>query len=145
MLIKLIKRAAVVSLILVLPACSIYSLPGSAPAPVEERPEYGTVTRPPPPPDEPPDERSSDPGAIAAYGPLLTEAKNATARGDYERALTLLERAQRIDPDSPEIYLAMAVTHDARGDLSQAQASAERGLLYCSGGEHCESLRAYLP
>lgn len=143
MLIKLIERAAMVSLILVLPACSIYSLPGSTPAPVEERPEYSTV--PQPPSGEFPDERSSDPGAIAAYGPLLTEAKNATARGDYEHALTLLERAQRIDPDNPEIYLAMAVTHDARGDFSQAQASAERGLLYCSGGDHCDSLRAYVP
>ena len=136
-----IKWLAVIFLVSALPACSIYSLPGPAPAPIEERPDYGRGTTP----DavEIPGEDEDPIGASAAYGPLLDEAEIATARGDYERALTLLERSQRIDPDNPQIYLAMAETHDARGDYSQARAVAERGLLYCDGGKYCESLRAY--
>ena len=55
----------------------------------------------------------------------------------------LLERAQRIDPGSADIYLALAETHQARGDLSQARATAERGLLYCNGASQCGALRAY--
>ena len=42
-------------------------------------------------------------------------------------ALALLERAQRIDPDSAQIYLAMARTHEASGDGSQARATANAG------------------
>ncbi len=53
----------------------------------------------------------------------------------------MLERAQRIDPDSAEIYLAMARTHQASGDTSQARAVAERGLLYCNGRAECDALR----
>jgi tetratricopeptide (TPR) repeat protein len=127
-------------------ACSIYSVPGSTPAPVEDRPQSGdpgTVYSPKA--ETPAEVEHSDPGTIAAYGPLLDQAEAARARGDYEQALTLLERAQRIDPDNPKIYLAMAQTHDARGDYSQARATAERGLLYCRGGMDCESLRAFVP
>ena len=42
-----------------------------------------------------------------------------------------------------EIYLAMAATHQARGDISQARAVAERGLLYCNGTRECDALRSY--
>jgi tetratricopeptide (TPR) repeat protein len=126
--------------------CSVYSLPGSTPAPVEDRPDYGGYEAAPSPEVETvPDRDDSEPTTVAAYGPLLDQAETARTRGDYEQALTLLERAQRIDPDNPEIYLAMARTHDARGDYAQARAVAERGLLYCRGGMDCESLRAFIP
>ena len=79
----------------------------------------------------------------APYADLLKRAGTARDAGDYEQALALLERAQRIDPDSAEIYLALAQTHRARGDLSQARATAERGLLYCGTSSLCDALRAY--
>jgi Flp pilus assembly protein TadD len=74
---------------------------------------------------------------------LLAKAEQATGRGDYEEALALLERAQRIDPDSAEVYLGLARTHAARGDAAQARATAERGLLYCSSASQCEALRRF--
>ncbi|NQX88898.1 MAG: tetratricopeptide repeat protein [Halioglobus sp.] len=83
------------------------------------------------------------PPAGAAWRPLLAEAEQCTGRGDYERALALLERAQRIDPDSAEIYLGMARTHAARGDTSQAHAVAARGLLYCTSVNLCDALRPF--
>ena len=61
-----------------------------------------------------------------------------------KQALALLERAQRIEPDSAEIYVATARTHKAKGDAGQARAVAERGMLYC-GGTQCEALRAFIP
>jgi tetratricopeptide (TPR) repeat protein len=73
----------------------------------------------------------------------LDKAAQARSRGDYEESLALLQRAQRIDPDSAQIYLAMAATHQARGDTSQARAVAERGLLYCNGTHECDALRSY--
>ena len=114
---------------------------GGKPVPVEKEPEYTTVTPPATKPQ--PSSRPTQPSASAAYQPLLDKAGRATASGDYEQALALLERAQRIDPDSAEIYLSMAKTHQASGDVAQARATAERGLLYCRGSTECEALRAY--
>ena len=140
-----LRRAAVAVLMLGLSACSIYSLPGQQPAPVEPPPDHTQVTPPPAQPQTPPAATvpEIDPATQAAYQPLLQRAQQASARGDYEQALSLLERAQRIDPDSPDIYLAMARTHSARGDTAQAKATAERGLLYCVDPQQCEALRRY--
>jgi len=130
---------------LFLSGCSIYSLPGSEPAPVEPEPEYTPVepssetTTPEIPPTEP------QPDTSGAYKGLLDKANRAVGRGDYEQALALLERAQRIDPDAGDIYLSLAKTYRAKGDEKLAAATAERGMLYCDGVVQCEALRAYLP
>ena len=111
-----------------------------------------TETEPwlPPPPSSPPvtapqaPQRPAEPSTRAAYQPLLDGADAAAAGGDYEHALALLQRAQRIDPDSAQVYLGMARTHRARGDDAQARATAERGLLYCRTAPECDALRAYV-
>jgi tetratricopeptide (TPR) repeat protein len=119
--------------VLLATACASPGPGDSDSAPVETTvPDY-TVTRPLPP----------EAPASAAYRPLLEKATRAREQGDYEQALALLERAQRIDADSAEIYLAMAQTHSERGDVGQARAVAERGLLYCRSSRQCDALRAY--
>lgn len=132
-----------VCLLLSLSACSIYSLPGSQPAPVEKRPDDTHTTTPSPPAESTraPRREPADPAVRTAYQPLLDKAAQARNRGDYEQALALLERAQRIEPDSADIYLAISETHQARGDQSQCRASAQRGLLYCDSPSQCEALR----
>jgi hypothetical protein len=138
-------RGFTLCLVITISACSTYSLPGSTPAPVpvEKEPDYqGQTTPPHTTPESVP--RPSEPSVSSAYRPLLAKAEQATAQGDYEQALALLERAQRIDPDNAEIYLAMARTHDARGDSVQARATAERGLLYCASKSRCAALRGYV-
>lgn len=139
------------SLVLALGGCSIYSVPGSQPVPVETDPEYTPVTPPPATPERAPaptpapkPEPTREAPSTSAYQALLTKAESARDRGDYETSLALLERAQRIDPDNAEIYLNLAMTHEASGDRGQAKATAERGLLYCHGSVQCDALRAYL-
>jgi Tfp pilus assembly protein PilF len=80
-----------------LAGCSSYTPTEPAPAPVEKKPDY-TEVKP----------RQPEPSTTAAYQPLLDKAEQARQRGDYEQALALLERAQRIDADSADVYLAMA-------------------------------------
>jgi Tfp pilus assembly protein PilF len=140
---QLLCRSAVAGLVALLAACATYTPPpASAPAPAEQKPvtQPKVVTSPATVPQPP--HRPTTPSASAAWQPLLAKAEQATRRGDYEQALALLERAQRIDPDSAEVYLCMAQTHRAKGDAAQARATAERGLLYCATDAQCDALRA---
>ena len=126
-------------LLLALSGCTIYSPPGGR-APVETRPDPGGVEtqRPPETPQLPP---SAQPDAVHAYGGLLAKARAASAQGDYDGAIALLERAQRIDPDSAELYLELARTYTAQGRTDQARATASRGTLYCRSAAECAALR----
>ena len=132
------RPAVVVWLALLLAGCSVYSLPGQQ----EPAPPPPTTTAPPPPMPDQPAPPARDPNASNAYGGLVDKATAARSRGDYEQALALLERAQRIDPDSGEIYLELARTYTAKGDDASARATAERGLLYCRDDE-CAQLKAF--
>jgi hypothetical protein len=139
---QLLVRGAVLSLVILLTACATPAPPVRAPVPAQVPvPQRPIVTPPASVPKAPP--RPSTPSASAALQPLLLKAAQATERGDYEQALTLLERAQRVDPDSAEVYLGMAQTHRARGSVAQSKATAERGLLYCETDAQCNALRAY--
>lgn len=129
-----------VAMAVVISGCSVFQPEERPPAPVERPPAPAVVTPPPTAPQAP--ARPAEPSTAAAWKPLLARAQQAAGRGDYDQALALLERAQRIEPDSGEIYLQLARTHQARGDLTQARATAERGLLYCSGNAQCAALRA---
>ena len=137
-MVSLSRYLRVVLLALLATACASPGPEESAPAPVEKAPDHTSVKTVPgkaPAPAPAP--------ATAAYQPLIEKAAQARQRGDFEEALALLERAQRIDADSAEIYLAMAETHSARGDAGQARAVAERGLLYCRSASQCDALRQY--
>jgi Tfp pilus assembly protein PilF len=136
-------RGAMVAMIALLAACATTAPPSGEAPPVKpvEQPAQPTIVTPPPVKYETPP-RPATHSASAAWQPLLAKAQQAVERGDYEQALALLERAQRIDPDSAEVYLGMAETHLAKGDAAQARASAERGLMYCSSDAVCNALRA---
>ncbi len=137
----LVRKATIVVLALALAGCSAFLGTPPEPAPVVKQPPQPTAAPPVPTPQPP--ARPPQPSTSGAWQPLVDKAAQASARGDYEQALALLERAQRIDPESGEIYLQMARTHRAKGDAAQARATAERGMLFCSGSAQCNALRAF--
>ena len=137
-----VLRGIAVAVITLLAACSTTTPPEREPAPIE-KPREAIIVAPPPAVYETPP-RAATHSASAAWRPLLAKAEQAADRGDYEQALALLERAQRIDPDSAEVYLGLAQTHQAKGDNAQARVTAERGLLYCSSDAVCDALRAFV-
>ena len=137
------KLGMVLGLALVLTGCSIYTLPGSERAPVETRPVPGaTVPDTPAPPPAAPLPPATDPGVTSAAAGLLDKARAASEQGDYEQALALLERAQRIDPNSAEVYLQLARVYAAQGHADKARDTASRGTLYCRDERECATLRA---
>jgi tetratricopeptide (TPR) repeat protein len=129
---RVFARVAAVALALVMAGCAGVDTRDTPPAPVVTPPP--TVSPPAPVAPPPPPARPPQPSVSGAWLPLVNKAEQATARGDYEQALALLERAQRIDP---------ARTHRARGDLAQARATAERGMLFCGSRAQCDALRAF--
>lgn len=136
-------RTAALALLLVTAGCATTTAPVETPAPAPEVKPLPPVVKPMPKPQTPPPARPASPSASAAWQPLLAKADAACQHGDYEQALALLERAQRIDPDSAEVYLSMAKTHQLKGDAVKARVTAERGLLYCTSEEMCDALRAF--
>lgn len=138
-----LSRGVTLVVLVVVAACTTYTPQETPPAPVEKPPAPAVMVPPAPRPPQPPVPLPAPPSATAAWQPLLAKAEQATQRGDYEEALALLERAQRIEPNSGEVYLCMARTHSARGDSAQARATAERGLLYCSSDAMCAALRGF--
>lgn len=145
----LAARLAWLLLPVFLAACATSQPPRQGPAPVESapRPDYNEAERVPgpraPAPVPPAAQQPQTEAPVAAYGPLLDRASDARERGDYEQALSLLERAQRIDPRSARVYLELAATHHARGDHDQARTVAERGLLYCRNRTICAALQSF--
>lgn len=91
---------------------------------------------------EVPAPESSASKSSPADNSLISRAEASAASGDFEQALALLERAQRIEPTNADIYLALARTYLAKGDLHLAQTTAERGLLFCSSDRQCNQLQA---
>lgn len=147
MTLKKSMRLLAVAAVLLLHGCTLLPQGRDAPAPVETRdgrlpPKEDTA---PLPPASPPAEQvPAEPSSARAYGPLLARAEVAVGHGDYDQALSLLERAQRIDPDNARIYLELARTYAAQGRGERARNMAERGLLYCRSEGECEALRAFL-
>jgi tetratricopeptide (TPR) repeat protein len=125
---------AVFCLVLLLEACSGGQTRRESPAPAADQsaPAGVTSAQPPAQPRAP---------AVTAHRELLEQADTALARGDYETALALLDRAQRIDPDNGLIYLRLSRAYRASGDDRQARSTAERGMLYCDSPSQCDALR----
>jgi tetratricopeptide (TPR) repeat protein len=141
-----VLRVMVVAALAVSTACTTSTNQGEQGGePIQiEKPSKEGVVKPPAPGAYETPPRPATHSARAAWQPLLAKADQAAQQGDFERAQALLERAQRIDPDSAEVYLAMAKMQRTKGDTAQARAAAERGLLYCSSATICNALRVFL-
>jgi Tfp pilus assembly protein PilF len=88
-------------------------------AQVPGAPDYGE------PPSIPDDSSESPPSATAA---LLDQSRQQSAVGEYSQAAASVERALRIEPGNPWLWLELAQIHQATGNVQQAQASAAKAL-----------------
>lgn len=59
---------------------------------------------------------------------LCREAEEAWKRLDYPRSITLLERAARLEPSNPSLYLSLARAHGLRYDFPAAKRYVEKAL-----------------
>lgn len=74
---------------------------------------------------------------------LLQRGESALKRGDIEAALRDFERAQRLAPDTAQVYLLLARAYRSADEPGKASAMAERGLLYCEAAAECAALEGF--
>ncbi|WP_405235096.1 tetratricopeptide repeat protein [Lentisalinibacter orientalis] len=74
---------------------------------------------------EEPETRS---GSAEAVRELVANSREYRADGDYSRALADIERAIRIEPRNPYLWLELGETHLIRDDPRQAAATARKAM-----------------
>jgi hypothetical protein len=87
-----------------------------------------------PAPDPVPERPATAPAP--APGPTLAlqrESAHAAAAGDYYRAIALLERAIRIQPADPQLWLDLARVHLRQGAHPEAEQFARKALSLTRG------------
>lgn len=94
------------------------------------------VTEPPPPPVPPPPVPSSP--AVKEYQlspaskALVAQAKTLAASGDFPVAVSTIERALRIEPTNPLLWIELGNVHQASANYAQAESTARKALSLAS-------------
>jgi Tfp pilus assembly protein PilF len=120
------RRAALVLLCSVAAGCTTLSLEPPVPEPSE-----------PPPGDAGAARTRSDPSGASQT--LLEQSRAERDAGDYSQASALLERALRIDPNNPVLWVELGELHLTAGNDAQAAAMARKALTLASGERAVEA------
>lgn len=153
-------RAAAVALLAVVSGCSLLrppEAPVSPAAPVRQAPP--AIPAPPAPagahseaaPPSTPVARAPEPAPAPvapappvstrhyqlgpATGALVAQAQAAGSRADYLTAMSTLERAVRIEPRNPLVWIEMAKVRLAAGEAQQAESVARKAVALSEGDQ----------
>ncbi|MET0496712.1 MAG: tetratricopeptide repeat protein [Steroidobacteraceae bacterium] len=131
------RRFSILTIALTLGACALpqpYQMPPqSPPAPA---PGSGPVVTQPAPSEIPPEETPLPPPAPVIREPTLTSASRAlvaqaqsqAAAKNFPLAAASIERALRIEPDNPLLWIELAKVRQAEGNYVQAENMARKAL-----------------
>lgn len=153
----LMRSIALVVFALTLAACSL-TTPPPRPAPQPQpvpAPQPDEVPLPPPaepslppPPLEPPPRVPPPPPSSSAVkefhlGPaskaLVAQAQSYQASGDFPVAISTIERALRIEPRNPLLWIELGKVHQAAGNYKQAESTARKALSLASSDLKAQS------
>jgi tetratricopeptide (TPR) repeat protein len=110
---------------------------GSAqPQPGIPAPGSGEVV--PAPPERPSVPPSRQFHLSAASGALVTQAHAQAASGDYGQAAATLERAQRIEPDNPLLWIELGQVRMGEGNADQADGMDRKALALATGDSQAQ-------
>jgi hypothetical protein len=84
---------------------------------------------PPTPPQPPPRENHLSPATRA----LVTQSHSLTGHGDLDGASSALDRAVRIEPNNPLVWIEVGRLRLAENDAHQAESCARKALALASG------------
>jgi tetratricopeptide (TPR) repeat protein len=69
----------------------------------------------------------------AATGSLVTQARTLVSRGDLDGASSTLDRALRIEPNNPLVWIELGRLRLAESDAHQAEGCGRKALALASG------------
>ena len=111
-------------------APTLPSPPPQTSPPVETYPE----TQPTPPPQP---QKSYELGAAART--LVEQAHSQAATGNYAVAASSIERALRIEPNNPLLWIELGQVRQSEGNFVQAENLARKGLSLATGDPRTQS------
>ncbi len=110
--------------------------PPSGPSPPPQSPGAGEA-QPSPPPAALPPARAQPPQRENHLSPatrsLVTQARTLVSRGDLEGASSTLDRALRIEPNNPLLWIERGRLRLAQNDAHQAEGCGRKALALASG------------
>jgi tetratricopeptide (TPR) repeat protein len=116
---------------LLLPLLLLAALLAGCATPLQPAPPRSPGTAHPAPESSTPAEAPDAESDIAAPSPTLAlrhDSARAAAGGDVYRAIALLERAIRIDPNDASLWLELAGLHLEQGAYDEAEQFARKAL-----------------
>ena len=102
-------------------------------------PQPAPTTRAPSGSARPPEAEPAPAPRTNASAALLEQGRQARAAGRYAEAAATLERALRIDPNNPLLWIELAEIKAADGDRAQAREMARKALTLAAGDRSIES------
>ncbi len=132
-----VKLAVAVAAVALLSGCP--SLRSPPPFP-QNPPAPGAGTAQPPeatpvPPARPARQFHLGPAASS----LVTQAHKQSASGDYGLAAATVERAMRIEPDNPLLWIELGRVRLTAGDNRQAESMGRKALAMATGDPRAQS------
>jgi tetratricopeptide (TPR) repeat protein len=133
-----------------LSACSIFRAPETSPtgpgpapaAPSQQQPSPGTAEPQPAPqpgvpeqPRPPPKQFKLSPATSA----LVTQARKQENSGAYEPAAATVERALRIEPENPLLWIELGQIRLSEGNASQANSMGHKALALATGDAQAQA------
>lgn len=112
----------------VLAGCAIPA-PGPSPDVQESEAAPPPIVRNPASTDTSPPQAANPSRATST---LLAAADAASANADHARAVVHLERAVRIDPRNPRLWVRLSKAHADNGDLDRARQHARKAIALAS-------------
>ena len=122
----------------VLSACSVLGPrppaseppPGASPGPSPSQPSPSQPSSPQPPAHPPPARENR---LSPATRSLVTQARAQIAHGDLPAASSTLDRALRIEPNNPLLWIELGRLRLAESDAHQAEGCGRKALALASG------------
>jgi hypothetical protein len=146
-------------LALFLGACSLTAPPRTTPPPQRTPPSQpAPIPRPPSetppvtPPTQPTPEVTTPPTRLpppsstvrehqlsGASKALVSQAQTQVASGDFPVAVSTIERALRIEPANPLLWIELGKVHQAARNYAQAESTARKALSVASNDLRAQS------
>jgi Tfp pilus assembly protein PilF len=110
------------------------SQPGT-PQPAPGTPEPQPTPAPTPSPSAPPKQFRLS----AASSALIKQARTQSGKGDFAGATATVERALRIEPDNPLLWIELGQVHLGEGNAPQAESMGRKAVALATGDPNAQS------